>query len=82
MELCVKDRIRATIKGDAPVDEDDLFCTNSNETLCALAAIAGELLAMCEPSDTEIFVAYVREHRARWSQDPHAQLQRPAAGHA
>jgi hypothetical protein len=82
MELCVEDRIRAAIKGDGQVDEDDLFCADSNETLSALASIAGELLAMCEPADTEVFMAYVRQHRARWSQDALVRLQRPSAGHA
>jgi hypothetical protein len=74
MEPCVEDRIRAAIKGDAPVDKDDLFCTDRNETLSALASIAGELLASCEPADTEIFVAYLRSYRAHWSQDLHVRL--------
>jgi len=75
MELCLEDRIRAAIKGDASVDEDNLFCTDRVETLSALASIAGELLASCEPADIEVFMADVRSYRARWSQDPHVKLQ-------
>jgi hypothetical protein len=39
-------------------------------------------LAMCAPADTEVFMAYVRQHRAHWSQDAFVRLQRPSAGHA